>query len=96
MVSSHLKNPFFERFDRILINTIYTNFDNNAEQLFKRKLTPKSIKNRKRMEKSWVYIYRPSYELSQRNIQLLGAQPSYPQARKDVHHEHERFRRTIY
>jgi hypothetical protein len=44
MVSSYLKNPFFKRFDRILINTIYTNFENNADQLFKRKLTPKGIK----------------------------------------------------
>ena len=39
MASSYLKNPFFKRFNRVLINTIYTNLENNSKQLFERLLT---------------------------------------------------------
>lgn len=42
MISSYLRNPFFKRFERILINTIYTSFTNNAKQLLERKFLPES------------------------------------------------------
>ncbi|MDA7436299.1 hypothetical protein N8654_01290 [Synechococcus sp. AH-601-B19] len=37
MVSSYVSNPFFKRFNNILVNTICTNFRNNALQLNARK-----------------------------------------------------------
>ena len=37
MISSYVSNPFFKRFNNILVNTICTNFRNNALQLNARK-----------------------------------------------------------
>ena len=37
MISSYVSNPFFKRFDNILVNTICTNFKNSALQLNSRK-----------------------------------------------------------
>ena len=85
MVSSYLKNPFFKRFDRILINTIYTNFENNADQLFKRKLTPKGIK---KIATEWrnlgfkstdlaMSFHKETYNSWERNLHILKPEKTF-------------------
>ncbi|AII48946.1 hypothetical protein KR52_07300 [Synechococcus sp. KORDI-52] len=36
MISGYLSNPLFRRFKRILINTVYTDFRRNSNQLLER------------------------------------------------------------
>ena len=79
MVSSYLKNPFFKRFNKILINTIYTDFTINAKQLFGRKFLPGSTE---KIADSWRNLgfktadlaerfHREAYNSWERNLHLL-------------------------
>ncbi len=79
MISSYLKNPFFKRFDRILVNTIYSNFENNAKQLFERKLTQGSTN---KIADAWrnlgfksidlaANFHKEAYSSWERNLHLL-------------------------
>lgn len=80
MISSYLRNPFFKRFNQILINTIHTSFESNAKQLLERKLTPGSIQ--KNLE-GWrnlgfkstdlaMSFHKEAYNSWERKFHLLG------------------------
>ena len=62
MISSYLSNPLFKRFNKILVNTIYTDFTSNAQQLFARKFP--RIDTRKISEK-WRNIGFKKAELAE-------------------------------
>ena len=75
MISGYLSNPIFGRYKKILVNTVYTKFEDNSRQLHSRyKGKPKKLKNlgfttanlarqfHSEAYKSWnrnLYILRP-------------------------------------
>ena len=85
MVSSYLKNPFFKRFKRILINTIYTNFEKNSRQLFERLLMHGSTK---KVASQWknlgfksadlaAQFHKEAYNSWERNLHLLNPEKMF-------------------
>ena len=85
MVSSYLKNPFFKRFNRILINTIYTNFENNSKQLFERLLTRGSTNKAASQWKNLGFksanlasqFHKEAYNSWERNLYLLNPEKMF-------------------
>ena len=85
MASSYLKNPFFKRFNRVLINTIYTNFENNSQQLFERLLTRGSTK---KVASKWKNLgfksaklasqfHKEAYDSWERNLHLVSPEKMF-------------------
>ena len=85
MVSSYLKNPFFKRFNRVLINTIYTNFENNSKQLFERLLTRGSTNKAASQWKNLGFksanlasqFHKEAYDSWERNLHLLNPEKMF-------------------
>ena len=85
MVSSYLKNPFFKRFERILINTIYTNFETNSRQLFERLSTLGSTKKVVSQFKNLGFksadlaaqFHKEAYDSWERNLHLLNPEKMF-------------------
>ena len=85
MVSSYLKNPFFKRFDRILINTIFTSFEINLRQLFERLST---LGSTKKVAGQWknlgfksadlaAQFHNEAYDSWERNLHLLNPEKMF-------------------
>ena len=79
MTSSYLRNPLFKRFKKILINTVFTEFTNNAQQLLERKFPPE---NTKKIAKEWRNLgfktaesakefHNQAYNAWERNLHIL-------------------------
>ena len=85
MVSSYLKNPFFKRFNRVLISTIYTNFENNSKQLSERLLTRGSTNEAASQWKNLVFkfadlasqFHKEAYYSWQFNLHLLNPEKMF-------------------
>jgi hypothetical protein len=79
MISSYLSNPLFKRFKKILINTVFTNFSENAHQLLTRKFPPGTTK---KMAREWRTLgfktaesaqqfHKEAYKSWERNLHAL-------------------------
>lgn len=79
MTSSYLRNPLFKRFKKILINTVFTEFTDNAQQLLGRKFPPG---NTKKIAKEWRNLgfktaesakefHNQAYKAWERNLHIL-------------------------
>lgn len=62
MTSSYLRNPLFKRFKKILINTVFTNFTDNADQLLRRKFPPGTTE---KIAREWRTLGFKTAELAQ-------------------------------
>ena len=71
MTSNFLKNPFFSRFKRIAINTIYTNSKTNYWQKMRRD-KPKREINHAEEFKTYNLEHKAMYKAWEKNIQLLN------------------------
>ena len=79
MTSSYLRNPLFKRFNKILINTVFTNFTDNAQQLLRRKFPPGSTKKIAREWRSLGFktaelaqeFHNEAYKSWERNLHIL-------------------------
>ena len=79
MTSSYLRNPLFKRFKKILINTVFTNFTDNAHQLLRRKFP---LENNKKIAREWKNLgfktadlaqefHNEAYKAWERNLHIL-------------------------
>ena len=78
-ISGYLSNPLFKRFNKILINTICTNFTDNAQQLFARKFPSGKTK---KIANEWMNLgfktpelakqfHKAAYNSWERNLHAL-------------------------
>ena len=70
LVSSFLKHQFFSKFDVIVINTVYIDWDKNYVQKMKRDRPNEKIKSNKKSE-IFSREHHAMYEAWERNIYLL-------------------------
>ena len=79
MISSYVSNPFFKRFNNILVNTICTNFRNNALQLNARKSPGTKIEKASagwknlgfKSAESAKKFHKEAYNSWERNLHIL-------------------------
>lgn len=73
MTSSYLKNPFFKRFNNIIVNTVFTTFEDNYRQYTSRKVKQGSTIDYEKAEKrrGEEHAHAAMYEAWERNLYIL-------------------------
>lgn len=73
MISSYLKNPFFKRFNNIIVNTVFATFEDNYRQYTSREVQQGSTIDYEKTEKrrGEEHAHAAIHEAWERNLYII-------------------------
>ena len=79
MMANYLLNPFFQRFKKIIVNTVYTPFEANYTQFSTRKASHGSTTNFEKQCKrdQEANVHKAMYEAWENNLHLLKPEQQF-------------------